>query len=90
MRKENSFILVTRAIEMKKIIGVVIVLLLVAAYLFFYLGIELELKNVVERWGVKTNQLIDSSFRIRNFAGIQLALFIAVCIGCVYLLLKRR
>ncbi|MEK0440395.1 MAG: hypothetical protein RLZZ504_1311, partial [Bacteroidota bacterium] len=38
------------------VIGVIIIVMII--YLFLYLGIELDLKNVIERFGIKSNQLI--------------------------------
>jgi hypothetical protein len=75
---------------MTKYLAGVILLVLVAAYLFLFLGIEMDLKFVIEDWGVKANRLIDTSFRIRKFATIQLAIFVAVSIMCMYLVIKRN
>ena len=75
---------------MKKFIALGFLILLVLVYLFLNLGIELELKSVVERMGAKLNQLVDTSFKIRNFSTIQLLLFIVMFLTCIYLLFKKN
>lgn len=75
---------------MKKIIILGILIVLVFVYAFLYLGIELELKMVLERMGVTSNQLVDTSFKIRNFSTIQLSLFIVMFLSCNYFLFKKN
>lgn len=69
-------------------IGVIIIVMII--YLFLYLGIELDLKNVIERFGIKSNQLIDTSFKIRKFATIQLILFLILSLICIYFSFKKK
>ena len=69
-------------------IGVIIIVMII--YLFLYLGIELDLKNVIERFGIKSNQLIDTSFKIRKFAKIQLILFLILSLICIYFSFKKK
>lgn len=70
------------------ILGATIAFLLV--YLYLYLGIELELKFGIEHTGVNNDNLIDSSFKIRDFITIQLSLFITLVVFCLFLLFKKR
>jgi hypothetical protein len=73
-----------------KLFLIVLSVFLLTTYLFFYLGIELELKFVVERFGVKSDQLISTSFKIRNFMTIQLAIFLIVLFSNIYFFLKGK
>ncbi len=75
---------------MTKYLLIVILIVILCSYLFLCLCTELELKNAVERIGVSTNQLIDSSFKIRDFATTQLFLFILLFIYSLYCLIKRK
>ena len=75
---------------MKKIILLVLLIILILAYILFYLGIELELKSVVERIGIKNSRLIDSSFKIRNFMSIQLILTLLLLFYSIYLTIKKK
>jgi uncharacterized membrane protein len=75
---------------MKNNLLIFIIIVSVLVYIFFYLGIELDLKNVIERIGVKTNQLIDTSFNIRKFATIQLIIFLLLSTMCIYLIIKKK
>jgi hypothetical protein len=75
---------------MKKIIIIITLVICVVLYLFFYLGIELELKSVIERVGVKPEQLFDASIKIRNFISLQLLFFVLVLVVGIFLLFKRK
>lgn len=75
---------------MKKIIIIITLVICVVLYLFFYLGIELELKSVIERVGVKPEQLFDASIKIRNFISLQLLFFVLVLVIGIFLLFKRK
>lgn len=76
--------------SMKKIIIIITLVICVVLYLFFYLGIELELKSVIERVGVKPEQLFDASIKIRNFISLQLLFFVLVLVIGIFLLFKRK
>ncbi len=84
MKTENNKRVLKRVI----IISVIIASLMV--YLFLYLAIELELKFSIEYTGSKIDSLIDSSFKIRDFATIQLALFVSLAGLCLFLLLRKK
>ena len=73
---------------MKKGIIIIVLFLLLISFLYFYLAIELELKYDIEPHGVKIDQLIDSSFRIRNYAQIQIVIFIMSLLTNIFLLFK--
>ncbi len=73
---------------MKKSIIIIVLILLLVSFLYFYLAIELELKYVIEQHGIKIGQLIDSSFRIRTYAQIQIMIFIVLFIINILLLNK--
>lgn len=75
---------------MRRNVFIVAVAFVILIYLFLFLGIELDLKNVIERWGVKTDQLIDTSFKIRRFTTLQLVLFLLTSLSSIYLLLKSK
>lgn len=75
---------------MKKHIFTGILIIICLAYCFIFLGIEVELKSVLERPGAVSNQLIDSSFRIRTSHSIQLILFLIVVICSLYLNFKKK
>jgi hypothetical protein len=77
---------------MKKYLIIGTIGFIIILFLFFYLGIELELKNTVERFGIelKTNQLVDTSFKIRNFLFIQLILFILISLAFIYFLFRKK
>jgi len=75
---------------MKTYVQLAFLILLVAIYLFFFLGIELDLKYVLESPGVNTDRLVDTASHIRKFQTIQLALFAAVCALCTYHLFKKK
>lgn len=75
---------------MKNFLVILSVTILILIYLFLYLGIELELKNVIERLGVKTNQLIDTSFKIRKFVTIQLLIFFLSSAMCIYFIIRKK
>lgn len=73
---------------MKKVVIVIGLLLLLVLFLYFYLAIELELKYGIEPHGIKINQLIDSSFRLRNYVQILIGIFIVSLITNMFLLIK--
>jgi hypothetical protein len=75
---------------MKKIIIIGLLVICVVMYLFFYLGIELELKSVIERTGVKSSQLFDASIKIRNFTSLQLLFFLLTLVMCIFLVFKKK
>lgn len=75
---------------MNKYLQIGLLILLVAAYLFLYLGIELDLKYVLESPGVNTNHLIDTASKIRQFQTAQLAIFAAICGLCAYYIFKKK
>lgn len=67
--------------------SLVIFVLLFLVFIFsmyLYLCIEVELKNVVERYGVSYSQLIDSAFRIRIITQIQLGLVVFLMALSIY------
>jgi|GEM_PF-3941843 hypothetical protein len=73
---------------MRKILFVIFIIIVITIYLFLFLGIELDLKSVIERWSVEDNQLINTSFKIRQFTSIQLLLFLIISVSCVYMIIK--
>ena len=75
---------------MKKIITTILLIVFLLAYLFFFLGIELNLKDGIEHYAYLHGRLIDISFSIRNFATIQLILFIILFGFCIYQLFKKN
>lgn|GEM_PF-3130383 len=73
--------------------SLLIFVLLFLAFIFstyLYLCIEVELKNVIERYGVHYNQLIDSAFRIRIIAQIQLGLVVFLMVLSIFGYFTRR
>ncbi len=77
---------------MKKRILISLLVIVLLAYLFFYLAIELDLKFGIEQWAYKIQQgqLADTASHIRTFITVQLFLFIPVAILSLYLLIKRK
>ena len=73
---------------MKKVAVIFVLFILLVAFLYCYLAIELELKYSIEPHGIKINQLIDSSFRLRTFAQIQIGIFVVMLVGIIFLLTK--
>lgn len=73
---------------MKKIIIAFILSILLVIFSYYYLAIELELKYSIEHHGVKINQLIDSSARLRMYAQIQIVIFVLIFIINLFLLNK--
>ena len=58
---------------------------------FLTLGIELDLKYVIEFYGViKEERLIYASFEIRRFITIQLGLFMLMFIACLFFLFRKN
>ena len=73
-----------------KILFVCLLIIAMAVYLFFFLGIELELKNSIEMIGYKDERLINSSFKIRDFINVQLGITVLLLVICLYLIFKRK
>ena len=74
---------------MKRIVLIVFLVLITLIYGFLYISIELELKFQVERAGVSMSNLIDASFKIRKFIGIQLIIFIIMLVNNLYWIFKK-
>jgi multisubunit Na+/H+ antiporter MnhB subunit len=75
---------------MKNYILIGIVTLLILAYLFLYLGIELELKYTIEGITTSNNQLINASFKIRKFITIQLILVFSMFTIIIYSIFRKN
>ena len=73
-----------------KILFVCLLIIAMAVYLFFFLGIELELKNSIEMVGYKDERLINSSFKIRDFINLQLGITVLLLVMCLYSIFKRK
>lgn len=75
---------------MKKIVCFLLIIVVVF-YFFLTLGIELDLKYVIEFYGViKEERLIYASFEIRRFITIQLGLFMLMFIACLFFLFRKN
>lgn len=77
---------------MKKILEIVFIVVLIVIYAFYYLSIELELKNGIENQAIKigADRLILSSFRIREFATIQCVLVLIIVAYFIYVLMRKN
>ena len=73
-----------------KILFACLLIIAMAVYLFFFLGIELELKNSIEMVGYKDERLINSSFKIRDFINLQLGITVLLLVMCLYSIFKRK
>ncbi len=74
---------------MRKAFSAVLFLFMVLIYGYLYLCIEVELKSVIERMGANLDELIDSSFRIRNLITIQLAILLIFVVFSIYLYVRK-